>query len=40
MNSEKSEFMNNINQTGAYNDDIVAEMREAIEAFKATQSYE
>ena len=40
MNSEKSEFMNNVNETGAYNDEIVAEMRAAIEAFKATQSYE
>ena len=40
MNSQKSEFMANINQTGAYNDEIVAEMRAAIEAFKATQSFE
>jgi F-type H+-transporting ATPase subunit alpha len=37
MNSEKSEFMNNINETGAYNDEIVAEMRQSIEAFKATR---
>ena len=37
MNSEKAEFMNNINETGAYNDDVVAEMRQAIEAFKATR---
>ena len=40
MHSQKSEFMNTINETGAYNDDVVAEMREAIEAFNATQSYE
>jgi F-type H+-transporting ATPase subunit alpha len=40
MNSEKSEFMNTINETGAYNDEVVAEMSAAIEAFKATQSYE
>jgi F-type H+-transporting ATPase subunit alpha len=39
MNSEKAEFMQNINATGAYNDEIVAEMRAAIEAFKATQTY-
>jgi hypothetical protein len=26
-----------INETGAYNDEIVAEMRQAIEAFKATR---
>jgi F-type H+-transporting ATPase subunit alpha len=39
MNSEKAEFMQAINQTGAYNDEVVAEMRAAIEAFKATQSY-
>jgi len=37
MNSEKAEFMHNINETGAYNDDVVAEMRQAIEAFKATR---
>jgi len=37
MNSEKAEFMYNINETGAYNDDVVAEMRQAIEAFKATR---
>jgi F-type H+-transporting ATPase subunit alpha len=37
MNSEKAEFMNNINETGAYNDEVVAEMRQAIEAFKATR---
>ena len=39
MNSEKAEFMQNINETGAYNDEIVEEMRAAIEAFKATQTY-
>jgi F-type H+-transporting ATPase subunit alpha len=37
MNSEKAEFMKMINETGAYNDEIVAEMRQAIEAFKATR---
>jgi len=39
MNSEKSEFMSMVNETGAYNDDVVTEMRAAIEAFKSTQSY-
>ncbi len=39
MNAEKAEFMQNINETGAYNDEIVEEMRAAIEAFKATQTY-
>jgi hypothetical protein len=31
--------MQSINETGAYNDEIVEEMRAAIEAFKATQTY-
>ena len=39
MNAEKADFMSNINETGAYNDDVVAEMRAAIEAFKSTQTY-
>ena len=39
MNAEKAEFMQNINETGAYNDEIVEEMRAAIEAFKSTQTY-
>jgi len=39
MNSEKAEFMKMINETGAYSDDIVAEMKQAIETFKATQSW-
>jgi len=39
MNAEHGEFMDNINRTGAYDDDIVAEMRSAIESFKSTQSY-
>ncbi len=39
MNSEKAEFMKNITETGAYNDDIVAEMKQAIEAYKATASF-
>jgi F-type H+-transporting ATPase subunit alpha len=39
MNAEHAEFMDNVNRTGDYNDEIVAEMRAAIESFKATQSY-
>jgi len=39
MNSEKADFMKHVNETGAYNDDIVAEMRQAIESFKATHSF-
>jgi F-type H+-transporting ATPase subunit alpha len=39
MNSEKAEFMQNVNSTGSYSDEVVAEMREAIEAFKKTQSF-
>jgi len=39
MNSEKADFMRTINETGAYNDEIVAEMKQAIETFKATQSW-
>jgi F-type H+-transporting ATPase subunit alpha len=39
MNAEHAEFMDNVNRTGDYNDEIAAEMRAAIESFKATQSY-
>ena len=39
MNSEKAEFMKNITETGAYNDEIVAEMKQAIEAYKATANF-
>ncbi|TDJ42776.1 MAG: F0F1 ATP synthase subunit alpha [Gammaproteobacteria bacterium] len=39
MNSEYADFMRRANETGAYDDDVVAEMRAAIEKFKATQSY-
>ena len=39
MNSEKAEFMKNITETGAYDDEIVAEMKQAIEAYKATASF-
>jgi F-type H+-transporting ATPase subunit alpha len=39
MNAEQGEFMKMVNETGAYNDDIVATMRKAIETFKATQTW-
>jgi len=39
MNSEYADFMQRANETGAYDDDVVAEMRAAIEKFKSTQSY-
>ncbi len=39
MNSEHSEFMQNINDTGAYNDDIVSTLHSAIKKFKETQAY-
>ena len=39
MNSEYADFMGRANETGAYDDEVVAEMNAAIEKFKATQSY-
>ena len=39
MNSEHGEWMGNINATGAYDDEIEQTMRDAIEKFKATQTY-
>ena len=39
MKSEHADFMSEITKTGAYNDDIVATMRGAIEKFKATQTF-
>jgi F-type H+-transporting ATPase subunit alpha len=39
MNSEYADFMGRANETGAYDDEVVAEMSAAIEKFKATQSY-
>ena len=39
MKSEYADFFNTINETGAYNDDVVSTLREAIEKFKATQTY-
>ena len=39
MKAEYTDFFNTINETGAYNDDVVGTLREAIEKFKATQTY-
>ncbi|XOV86197.1 MAG: F0F1 ATP synthase subunit alpha [Pseudomonadota bacterium] len=39
MNAEHADFMDNINETGAYSDDIVAQMKQFIETFKATQTW-
>jgi F-type H+-transporting ATPase subunit alpha len=39
MHEHHGEFMRNVNATGAYNDQIVAEMRQGIEAYKATVSF-
>ncbi len=39
MNSEQKDFMDKINATGEFNDDIVASMKEAIEKFKSTQTW-
>ena len=39
MNSEHADFMNNINETGDYNDEIEAAMRQAIEAYKAQANF-
>ncbi len=39
MNSEKAAFMQRINETGDYDDDIVAEMRQGIEAYKAQANF-
>ncbi len=39
MASEYAELMNNINSTGSYNDDIAAELKAAVDRFKATQSW-
>jgi F-type H+-transporting ATPase subunit alpha len=39
MKSEYPDFFNTVNETGAYNDDVVNTLREAIEKFKATQTF-
>jgi F-type H+/Na+-transporting ATPase subunit alpha len=39
MNSNHGDFMQMVNETGAYNDDIVKQMKAAIEAYKKTVSF-
>jgi F-type H+/Na+-transporting ATPase subunit alpha len=39
MHNNHADFMKSVTETGAYNDEIVAEMRGAIEAYKATVSF-
>ena len=39
MNSEHSAVMDQINQSGDYNDDIAAQLKVGVEQFKATQSW-
>lgn len=39
MNSEHADFMKEVNEQGAYNDEVIASMRKALETFKATQSW-
>jgi len=39
MQTNHAGFMKNINETGAYNDGIVSEMRQAIETYKASVSF-
>jgi F-type H+-transporting ATPase subunit alpha len=39
MNSEHADFMSGINESGDYNDEIEASMRQAIEAYKAQANF-
>ncbi len=39
MNTEHAGFMQNVNESGAYNDEIVGQMKQAIEAYKASASF-
>lgn len=39
MKAEHGAFMDDINDTGRYGDDVVAQLKSAIETFKATQTY-
>jgi len=39
MHSEYADFMNDIDENGTYNDEVVATLKEAIEKFKATQTF-
>ena len=39
MHAEHGDFMAQVDREGAYNDEVVATMRSAVEAFKKTQTY-
>jgi hypothetical protein len=39
MRSEHADFMNDIDENGTYNDDVVATLNGAIAKFKETQTY-
>jgi F-type H+-transporting ATPase subunit alpha len=39
MNSEQKQLMDEINETGDYNDEIEKRIRDAVEKFKATQTW-
>ena len=39
LNADYASFVQSTNETGAYNDDVVATLKEIIEKFKATQAY-
>ena len=39
MNAEKGEVMENIDATGAYDDDVVAELKQGVEAYKAQANF-
>ncbi|MDZ7686751.1 MAG: F0F1 ATP synthase subunit alpha [Gammaproteobacteria bacterium] len=39
MNSEHADFMNKINETGEYSDEVIATLKGAIEKFKETQTW-
>ena len=39
MRSEYADFMNDVDENGTYNDDVVATLKEGIEKFKSTQTY-
>ena len=38
-NSEKTDFMNSLNESGGYSDDIAAELRSLIEDFKSNSAW-
>ena len=39
MHSEHADFMSEVDQSGAYNDDVESRMKKAIETFKSTQTW-